>query len=116
MSFFKAVEGLHVVLFPLGGLIWADASYASFLRSNRPLLRRELRKKLEWVKDSVALRAALGRVEMSNCGAHGVVGEAQVSSACLAARKALTKGYLVDAAVKVGEPRNLKLCQAVRDS
>ena len=105
-----------MVLYPLGGLIWADASYASFLRSNRPLLRRELRKKLEWVKDSVALRAALGRVEAAKCCAHGFVSEAEASSARLAARQALTKGDLVDAAVEVGVPRNLNLCQAVRDS
>ena len=110
MSFFKAVEGLHAVLYPR-----ADASYASFLRSNRPLLRRELRKKLEWVKDSVALRAALGRVEMSNRCAHGAVSEAQASPARLAARKALTKGDLVDAAFEVGVPRNFNLCQAVRN-
>ena len=49
MSFLKAVEGLHVVLYP------ADAFYASLFGSNRPLLRRELGEKLEWVMDSVVV-------------------------------------------------------------
>ena len=65
--------------------------------------------------DAMVDRTALGRVEASNRCAHGVVGEAQASSARLAARKALTKGDLVDAAVEVGVPRNLKLRQAVRN-
>ena len=55
--------------------------------------------------DAVVDRTALGRVEASNRCAHGVVGEAEASSARLAARKALTKGDLVDAAVEVGVPR-----------
>ena len=66
--------------------------------------------------DAVIDRTALGRVEASNRCAHGVVGEAQASSARLAARKALrTKGDLVDAAVEVGVPRNLKLRKAARN-
>ena len=46
--------------------------------------------------DAVVDGTALGRVEASNRCAHGVVGEAEASSARLAARKALTKGDLVD--------------------
>ena len=109
MSFLKAVEGLHVVLYP------ADAFYASLFGSNPPLLLWELLKKLKWVMDSVVDGTALGRVEATNRCAHGVVGKAQASSACLAARQALTKGDLVDAAFEVCVPRNLNLCQAVRN-
>ena len=63
--------------------------------------------------DSVVDRTALGRVEASNRCAHGVVSEAKTSSARLAARKAFTKGDLIDAAVLVAVPRNLKLRQAM---
>ena len=63
--------------------------------------------------DSVVDRTALGRVEASNRCAHGVVSEAKTSSARLAARKAHTKGDLINAAVSVAVPRNLKLRQAV---
>ena len=66
--------------------------------------------------DSVVDGTALGHVEMSNRRAHGVMGETQASSARLAARKALTKGDLVDATVEFGIPRNLKLRQAVRNA
>ena len=50
--------------------------------------------------------AALGAVEVSNCSAHAVVSEAK------AARKSLTKGVSVDAAVSISLPRNLELRQA----
>ena len=63
--------------------------------------------------DSVVDRTALGRVEATNRCAHGVVGEAEASSARFAAREALTKCDLVNAAFEVGVPRNLKLRQAV---
>ena len=66
--------------------------------------------------DAVVDRTALGRVEASNRCAHGAVSEAEASSARLAARKALTKGDFVDAAVKVGVPRDMKLCQIVRNT
>ena len=66
--------------------------------------------------DAMVDRTALGRVEASNRCAHGAVSEAEASSACLAARKALTKGDFVDAAVKVGVPRDMKLCQIVRNT
>ena len=66
--------------------------------------------------ESVVDRTALGRVEASNRCAHGVVGEAEASSARLAARKALTKCGFVDAAVEVGVPRDMKLRQTVRNT
>ena len=66
--------------------------------------------------DSVVDRTALGRVEASNRCAHGAVSEAEAPSARLAARKALTKGDFVDAAVEVCVPGDLKLRQAVRNT
>ena len=58
------------------------------------------------VVDAMLDHAALGAVEVSNCSAHAVVSEAK------AARKSLTKGVSVDAAVSISLPRNLELRQA----
>ena len=65
------------------------------------------------VTEAVVDRTALGGVEALNRCAHAVVSEANASSARLAARKAHTKGDLINAAVSVAVPRNLKLRQAV---
>ena len=75
-------------------------------------MRRKPIKKPVGVVDAMLDRAALGAVEASNCSAHAVVSEAKASSAYLTARKSLTKGVSVDAAVSVSLPRNLELRQA----